>query len=160
MRFFHFLITCAATWFYSGKSPKAPGTAGSFAALPFGWLIWAYGGDSALIVASIAVFAIGVWVAHLYSHMLGIHDAGEIVIDEVVGQWMCLLVVPLAGGWIDIAWLLAAFIAFRIFDIIKPWPIRWVDRQVGGGFGIMFDDVLAAAFAMVSLAILVHLTGL
>ncbi|WP_417829994.1 phosphatidylglycerophosphatase A [Thalassospira sp.] len=160
MRFFHFLITCAATWFYSGKSPKAPGTAGSFAALPFGWLIWAYGGDSALIVASIAVFAIGVWVAHLYSHMLGIHDAGEIVIDEVVGQWMCLLVVPLAGGWIDIAWLLAAFIAFRIFDIIKPWPIRWVDRQVGGGFGIMFDDVLAAAFAMVALAILVHLTGL
>lgn len=160
MRFFHFLITCAATWFYSGKSPKAPGTAGSFAALPVGWLIWAYGGDSALIVASIAVFAIGVWVAHLYSHMLGIHDAGEIVIDEVVGQWMCLLVVPLAGGWIDIAWLLAAFIAFRIFDIIKPWPIRWVDRQVGGGFGIMFDDVLAAAFAMVALAILIHLTGL
>jgi phosphatidylglycerophosphatase A len=90
--------------------------------------------------------------------MLGIHDPGEIVIDEVVGQWMCLLVVPLAGAWMDIAWMLIAFVAFRIFDIIKPWPIRWVDRRVGGGFGIMFDDVLAGVFAMVSLAVIVHLT--
>mgnify|MGYP001627900600 CR=1 FL=1 len=159
MSFSRLLITFAATWFYSGKSPKAPGTAGSFAALPFGWAIWMYGGDSILIVASILIFAIGVWVAHQYSHLLGIHDAGEIVIDEVVGQWMCLLVIPLGGGWIDILWMLAAFVAFRFFDIIKPWPIRWVDRRVGGGFGIMFDDVLAAAFAMITLAVFVHLIG-
>ena len=159
MPFTRFLITFAATWCYSGKSPKAPGTAGSFAALPFGWLIWSYGGDGALVLASIVVFVIGVWAAHLYSHMLGIHDAGEIVIDEVVGQWMCLLVVPLAGVWMDVAWLLVAFIAFRIFDVLKPWPIRWVDRRVGGGFGIMFDDVLAGIFAMIALAVLVHLIG-
>jgi phosphatidylglycerophosphatase A len=158
MAFSRFIITFAATWCYSGKSPKAPGTAGSFAALPFGWLIWAYGGNATLILASIAVFAIGIWTAQLYSNMLGIHDPGEIVIDEVVGQWMCLLVVPLAGAWMDIAWMLIAFVAFRIFDIIKPWPIRWVDRRVGGGFGIMFDDVLAGVFAMVSLAVIVHLT--
>jgi phosphatidylglycerophosphatase A len=153
------IITCAATWFYSGKSPKAPGTAGSFAALPFGWLIWQYGGNSALVVASVIVFAIGVWAAHQYSHLLGIHDAGEIVIDEVVGQWMCLLVIPLGAGWTDVLWLLAAFIAFRVFDILKPWPIRWVDRRVGGGFGIMFDDVLAGAIAMIVLAVIVHLIG-
>jgi len=159
MAFYRFLITFAATWFYSGKSPKAPGTAGSFAALPFGWLIWAYGGNSALIFASIAIFAIGVWAAHMYSHMLGIHDAGEIVIDEVVGQWMCLLVVPLAGEWMDLVWLFAAFVTFRFFDVLKPWPIRWVDRRVDGGFGIMFDDVLAGVFAMIALAILVHLIG-
>lgn len=159
MPFSRFIITCAATWFYSGKSPKAPGTAGSLAALPFGWLIWVYGGNSALIIASIIIFAIGVWAAHQYSHLLGIHDAGEIVIDEVVGQWMCLLVIPLGNGWSDILWLIAAFVAFRIFDIAKPWPIRWVDRRVGGGFGIMFDDVLAGAFAMVSLVIITQLIG-
>ncbi|MFV1849837.1 MAG: phosphatidylglycerophosphatase A [Thalassospira sp.] len=159
MPFSRFLITCAATWFYSGKSPKAPGTAGSLAALPFGWLIWVYGGNSALIVASIIVFAIGVWAAHQYSHLLGIHDAGEIVIDEVVGQWMCLLVIPLGAGWSDLVWLLVAFVAFRIFDIAKPWPIRWVDRRVGGGFGIMFDDVLAGVFAMISLVIITQLIG-
>ncbi|MEQ9348822.1 MAG: phosphatidylglycerophosphatase A [Thalassospira sp.] len=159
MSFSRFMITCSATWFYSGKSPKAPGTAGSLAALPFGWLIWAIGGNSALIIASIVIFGIGVWAAHQYSYLLGIHDAGEIVIDEVVGQWMCLMVIPLGAGWIDIIWLLAAFIAFRFFDILKPWPIRWVDRRVGGGFGIMFDDVLAGAFAMIVLAILVHLIG-
>jgi len=159
MAFSRFMITFAATWFYSGKSPKAPGTAGSFAALPFGWLIWAYGGNTALIIASIAVFAIGIWVAHLYSNMLGIHDAGEIVIDEVVGQWMCLLVVPLGAVWMDAVWLLIAFLAFRIFDVIKPWPIRWVDRRMGGGFGIMFDDVLAGVFAMIALVGVVYLTG-
>jgi len=153
------MITCLATWFYSGKSPKAPGTAGSLAALPFGWGIWAYGGNSALIIASIIIFGIGVWAAHQYSHLLGVHDAGEIVIDEVVGQWMCLLVIPLGAGWIDVIWLLTAFIAFRVFDIAKPWPIRWVDRRVGGGFGIMFDDVVAGAFAMVILAILAKLIG-
>ncbi|HAY47390.1 MAG TPA: phosphatidylglycerophosphatase A [Thalassospira sp.] len=153
------MITCLATWFYSGKSPKAPGTAGSFAALPFGWMIWIYGGNEALIIASIIIFAIGIWVAHQYSHLLGIHDAGEIVIDEVVGQWMCLLVVPLAADWMDIVWLLVAFVAFRAFDVAKPWPIRWVDRRVGGGFGIMLDDVLAGIFAMIVLAGVVYLTG-
>ncbi|MCC4240829.1 phosphatidylglycerophosphatase A family protein [Thalassospira povalilytica] len=159
MAFSRFLITCLATWFYSGKSPKAPGTAGSFAALPFGWMIWIYGGNEALIIASIIIFAIGIWVAHQYSHLLGIHDAGEIVIDEVVGQWMCLLVVPLAAEWMDIVWLLVAFVAFRAFDVAKPWPIRWVDRRVGGGFGIMLDDVLAGIFAMIVLAGVVYLTG-
>lgn len=159
MAFSRFLITCLATWFYSGKSPKAPGTAGSFTALPFGWMIWIYGGNEALIIASIIIFVIGIWVAHQYSHLLGIHDAGEIVIDEVVGQWMCLLVVPLAADWMDIVWLLVAFVAFRAFDVAKPWPIRWVDRRVGGGFGIMLDDVLAGIFAMIVLAGVVYLTG-
>lgn len=154
-----FLVTCTATWFFSGKSPKAPGTAGSLAALPFGWLIWFYGGNEALIIASVIIFAIGVWAAHQYSHLLGIHDAGEIVIDEVVGQWMCLLVVPLSAAWGDLVWLVTAFVAFRVFDIAKPWPIRWVDRRVGGGFGIMFDDVLAGVFGMIVLALLVHVIG-
>lgn len=105
---------------FTAAKSQGPGTAGSFAALPFGWLIWAYGGNSALIFASIAIFAIGVWAAHMYSHMLGIHDAGEIVIDEVVGQWMCLLVVPLAGEWMDLVWLFAAFVAFRFLMCSNP----------------------------------------
>ncbi|NIZ02164.1 phosphatidylglycerophosphatase A family protein [Thalassospira lucentensis] len=152
MSFFRFLITCSATWFYSGKSPKAPGTAGSFAALPFGWLLWAYGGNPALLIASIIVFIVGIFIADRYSHMIGVHDPGEIVIDEVVAQWLCLMVIPLGNGWIDLAWLFTAFVAFRVFDVLKPWPVGWVDRRVGGGFGIMCDDVVAAVFAMIVLA--------
>jgi phosphatidylglycerophosphatase A len=151
MRISQFLTTATATWFFSGKFPKAPGTMGSLAALPFGWAIAIYGGTSPLIVASIAVFIIGVAISHIYSKMIGVHDAGEIVIDEVVGQWMCLLPLPLAGSVSDLPWLLTAFVVFRFFDILKPWPIRWIDRRVSGGFGIMLDDVLAGAFGYIVL---------
>lgn len=151
MRLNQFIITTSATWFYSGKFPKAPGTAGSFAALPFGWLLVATSGNTGLLIATAIIFIYGVFVADSYSKMIGIHDAGEIVIDEVAGQWMCLLPLPLTFGPMDIVWMLLAFIVFRFFDILKPWPIRWVDRRVGGGFGIMLDDIFAGAFGMILL---------
>ncbi|OKH90032.1 phosphatidylglycerophosphatase A [Thalassospira sp. TSL5-1] len=159
MRLNQVIITASATWFYSGKFPKAPGTAGSFAALPFGWLLIATSGNTGLLIATAIVFIYGVFVADSYSKMIGIHDPGEIVIDEVAGQWMCLLPLPLSSGPMDIVWMLLAFVVFRFFDIWKPWPIRWVDRRVGGGFGIMLDDIFAGAFGMILLAGIVHLAG-
>lgn len=127
-----------ATVFGIGWLPKAPGTWGSLAALPFGWWITTAGGPVALAVATIAVFAVGVWACAGYAKASGTHDAGACVIDEVVGQWIVLLVVPLDpllyGG---------AFLVFRFFDIVKPWPAGWADRNIHGGFGVMLDDVFA-----------------
>jgi phosphatidylglycerophosphatase A len=127
-----------ATVFGIGWLPKAPGTWGSLAALPAAWWLMSVGGVEALAVASVVVFAIGVWACGGYSKATGTHDAGACVIDEVVGQWIVLLVVPL-----DPMFYAAAFLVFRFFDIVKPWPTGWADRAVHGGFGVMLDDVLA-----------------
>lgn len=159
MRISQFLLTCSATWFYSGRISKAPGTMGSLAAIPLGWAIAVLLGNSALLIGIAVVFMVGIPISHKYSEMIGVHDAGEIVIDEVAGQWMCLLVVPLGNGIADLGWLLAAFVIFRIFDILKPWPIRWIDRQITGGFGIMLDDILAGLFGMIVLFTARHFAG-
>lgn len=132
----------------SGLSPKAPGTAGSLLSLLFFPVLAALGlwGSVALIVAA-AIF--GVWLCGRAAEILGVHDHEGIVWDEFVGQWMTLL--PLLGG---AAWdgatvlnVMLGFILFRVFDILKPWPISWCDKHLEGGFGIMFDDVLAGAAA-------------
>lgn len=135
-----------ATWFGAGLSPWAPGTVGSLAALPLAWLISAYTGTIGLAIAVLIVFALGVWASHVYSAALGKSDAGEIVIDEVAGQWLTLLLVPP-----DLAMYALGFALFRLADIVKPWPISWIDRKIKGGFGVMFDDVLAGAFAAIVL---------
>lgn len=121
-----------------GFLPKAPGTWGSLAALPLGWWIISSGGPTALVGAIVVVLAVGVWACAGYATATGTHDAGACVIDEVAGQWIVLLVVPL-----DPIFYAGAFIAFRLFDIIKPWPTGWIDRNVHGGLGVMLDDVLA-----------------
>lgn len=133
-----------ATWFGSGYSPKAPGTAGSLLALPFGWTIANFGGEIWLGVATVVVTFVGIWVANVYMSQAGEHDPGPVVIDEVAGQWLAML--PLAAA---ITWQVAcaAFVLFRLFDIFKPWPISWADKNIGGGLGVMFDDILAGAAA-------------
>lgn len=135
-----------ATWFGSGYAPWAPGTAGSVAALPFGWILAFYGGPAGLFLACVAVTAIGVWAAAGYMVSAGEHDPGPVVIDEVAGQWLALLPAAALGllSWQAVA---LAFVLFRAFDILKPWPISWADRQVPGGFGVMLDDVLAGIAA-------------
>lgn len=121
-----------------GWLPLAPGTWGSLAALPIGWLIVSLGGIPALAGCAIVVFCAGIWACDRYSDLTNTHDAGACVVDEVVGQWIVLLVVPLNP------WLYAvAFLTFRLFDITKPWPASWADRAVSGGFGVMLDDVFA-----------------
>lgn len=135
-----------ATWGGSGYLPRMPGTWGSLAALPFGWVIMGYGGVSALVIAVIASFVVGIFVAERYTALSGVQDPGPVVIDEVSGQWLALCVVPL-----DVGWFCVAFLAFRGFDIAKPWPISWFDRNLKGGFGVMADDIVAGIFAAIML---------
>ena len=136
------------TWFGSGWLPWAPGTWGSLAALPFAWLILTYGGPGLLALAALALFGAGCWAADIAARETQTKDPGWIVVDEVVGQWLTLLAAP--QSLIGYA---AAFLLFRLFDIWKPWPIGWADQRLEGGFGIMFDDVLAAIYAAIVLIV-------
>ncbi len=132
-----------ATWFGIGNLPAAPGTFGSLAALPLAWLLANYGGATALAVAVVIVFAVGWWASAVYVETTGIDDPGPVVIDEVAGQWLTLLAAAPGVWW---HWL-AGFVLFRLFDIVKPWPVGWADKRIKGGFGVMFDDILAAVYA-------------
>lgn len=125
-----------------GRIRPAPGTWGSLAALPLPLLAPAGTDPLLLIPAAVLVFVVGCWAASRYQRLTGTHDASEIVIDEVCGQWIALCLVSLSPLSV-----LVGFVLFRLFDIVKPWPIRWVDRKVGGGFGVMLDDVLAGIAA-------------
>lgn len=136
----------AATWFGIGLVPGAPGTWGSLAALPLAWGLQWLGGPPLLAAATLAVFVLGLWSADVYGRRTGREDASEIVIDEVVGQWIAILAVP--PGLIAYA---LGFVLFRAFDILKPWPISWAETRLRGGWGVMADDVLAGLFAAVLL---------
>jgi phosphatidylglycerophosphatase A len=131
--------------FGSGLVPKAPGTAGSVVALALGLLL-----VQVPLVAALAfvagAFGLGVWLCGHVGRKLGEHDHSGIVFDEFVGMWLVLVLIPF--HW---AWWLAGFILFRAFDIAKPWPIGWLERRVGGGFGVMLDDLLAAVYALILL---------
>ena len=131
-----------ATFFGAGLSPKAPGTVGSVAALPFAWILFEWGGAPALMLATMLIFLIGVWSGGIYANEIGQTDPSAVVIDEVAGQWLTLLVVPT-----DLILYALGFVLFRFFDILKPWPVSWADRNIKGGFGIMFDDILAGVYA-------------
>jgi len=130
-----------ATWFGAGYLPKAPGTWGSLAALPFAWMLVKTGGLWALGGGILGVFIVGLWASRDYMNRTGDHDPGAIVIDEVAGQWIVLLVAPL-----DPLTYGLGFALFRLFDIFKPWPISWADKSLGGAWGVMVDDVLAGVF--------------
>ena len=136
-----------ATWHYSGLSPKAPGTIGTLAALPAGVALIYFGGILALIAGILAVSVLGMYVSHRYALESGLKDPGEVVIDEVAGMWIALL--PAGVIWWQI---LAAFVLFRAFDILKPGPVGWADRRLPGGLGIMADDLIAGALAALVLA--------
>ena len=134
--------------FGSGLSPFAPGTMGTLIAIPFAFALKGLEAP-AFWVALFLLFWLGVYVCDRVSQKLGVHDHGGIVWDEMVGYWLSIAFVPLQWHW-----LLAAFVLFRFFDIVKPWPIRELDKKVRGGFGIMIDDILAALFTIVCLALL------
>ena len=135
----------------SGLSPKAPGTAGSLAALVLAVPLVALPLWLGIVIVFLA-FWVGVYLCAATSQRLGVHDHGGIVWDEFVGMWMVLLFVPQ-----ELLWWLAAFVLFRLFDVLKPWPIQWLDRRVEGGFGIMIDDVLAAIYALIPLLLTQYL---
>jgi phosphatidylglycerophosphatase A len=136
--------------FGSGLSPRAPGTAGTLVAIPFYLLI---AQCSLLQYTAIVALAtlLGVWVCGVASRQLGVHDHPGIVWDEFVGFWITMWAVPVYWTWV-----LAGFVVFRVFDIVKPWPISVLDRKVGGGLGIMVDDMLAGALACLTLHIALY----
>lgn len=126
----------------SGLAPKAPGTFGTLAALPIYWWLLADLAPWVFALITLLTFVLGVYICEKTSQDLGVHDHGGIVIDEWVGMWITLFLLPKS-----LFWLALAFVLFRFFDIIKPWPIKWLDQHVKGGFGIMIDDVLAGVMA-------------
>jgi phosphatidylglycerophosphatase A len=128
--------------FGSGLAPRAPGTFGTLAAIPVylvlqGLPLWAF------LAVTLLFALVGIHLCGSTARALGVHDHGGIVWDEIVGYLITMIAVPL-----DWRWIVVGFLLFRLFDILKPWPIRWLDRRVGGGFGIMIDDVLAGLLAM------------
>lgn len=136
----------------SGMAPVAPGTFGTLAAIPVWFLLpnnlWVY------LITVAVLFAVGVWLCERCSQSLGEHDHPGIVFDEWVGYFITMIAVPKS------IWLIAlGFVLFRLFDVLKPWPIGELDKRVSGGFGIMIDDVIAGIFAGISLHLILLLLG-
>jgi len=134
--------------FGAGLSPRAPGTAGTLAAWAIGVLALRHASPLALLAATPLLFALGVWACGVTGRHLGVADHGAMVWDEIVAFLAVLALVPATPAWQG-----AAFVLFRAFDIAKPPPIRAFERRWHNGFGVMFDDVLAAGYALLVLAI-------
>jgi phosphatidylglycerophosphatase A len=132
-----------------GLAPRAPGTFGTLLGIPLLFLMPQ--SLTAYLLLLLLLFAVGVWCCHVCAQRLGVHDHPGIVWDEVVGYLLAMASMPRSVGWV-----VAGFIVFRLFDILKPWPISWIDRRVHGGLGIMLDDVLAALFSLLMLQILLR----
>jgi len=153
------LLATPAGWlacgFGSGLTPVAQGTFGSLAAL-LPWLLLRQLSLPLYVLVLLVGFAIGVWACDIAGRALGVDDHRSLVWDEFIGQWIALIPLLLTAllptrfstWW----WLLAGFVLFRLFDVWKPWPIRWLDRHLKGGMGVMVDDVVAGIFAAIVLA--------
>ncbi len=136
--------------FGSGLAPKAPGTFGTLAAFPLFWAMQGLPGGAYLGLCAV-LFLIGIYFCEVTGKALGVPDHGGIVWDEIVAMLLTLYFAPptLVGA-------VAAFALFRLFDIWKPFPIRWFDRRLKNGFGVMFDDLLAALYSIICLMVIFH----
>jgi phosphatidylglycerophosphatase A len=139
--------------FGSGLSPYAPGTAGTLAAIPLFWLLAPLPLLAYLGLVGV-LFGIGVYLCQATTDRLGAHDHSAIVWDEVVGYLLTMTAVPF-----DWRWVIVGFFLFRLFDVWKPWPVRVLDRSVGGGLGIMLDDIGAAIYAALCLQLILYIYG-
>jgi phosphatidylglycerophosphatase A len=136
-----------ALGFGAGLARFAPGTFGTLAAWPLGWVL--AGAHPAVVFPLIgAAFVLGVWACGVTARHLGIQDHGSMVWDEIAAFLLVAAMLPRELGW-----QLAGFVAFRAFDIVKPAPIRWIERRYHGGFGVMVDDLVAAGYALLVLAL-------
>ena len=138
-----------------GCAPVASGTFGSIAALPLGWALHALGGAPAVASAAVLCFVAGLWAANRIVARSGIEDPGFIVIDEIAAQLLVLAMLPA----VPLAYAIG-LAAFRVTDIMKPFPAGWCDRNIGGGFGVMLDDLVAGIQAAAIAVIACHLLGL
>ena len=159
------LLAAPAGWlacgFGAGLVPLAQGTAGSLLAL-LPWLALRHLSIPLYVLAMLLAFALGVWACGVAGRAIGASDHRALVWDEFVGQWIALMPLLLPGlppsGPAALAGaMLVAFGLFRLFDVWKPWPIRWLDRRVKGGLGVMVDDVLAGVFAAIVLTLALRL---
>ena len=133
--------------FGAGLAPFAPGTAGTALGWALGWAAGAMPAGIFLLTVGV-LFLLGLWACDVTGRHLGVSDHRAMVWDEVVAFMLVLAVVPR-----ELAWQAAAFLAFRFFDIAKPPPIRYLERRYGGGFGVMFDDLVAAGYTLLLLAV-------
>jgi phosphatidylglycerophosphatase A len=133
--------------FGAGLAPFAPGTAGTLLAFPLWWLLGAYP-PAALFAILAFLFAVGVWACDVTGRRMGVADHGAMCWDETVAFLLVLAIAPQ-----DWRWQAAAFLLFRAFDVVKPPPIRRLESRMKGGFGVMFDDLLAAAYTLLVLAL-------
>lgn len=134
--------------FGSGLFPRSPGTMGTLVAFPIFWYLEPLLTDALFLLVLVAAFAFGVWVCEKTGRALGVADYGGIVWDEIVAFLLVLFFTP--DGFF---WSLLSFSLFRFFDILKPQPIRHFDRTWHGGLGVMFDDILAAGYTLLCLAL-------
>jgi phosphatidylglycerophosphatase A len=132
----------------AGLAPVAPGTVGTLLAFPLHWLLASFLSEPLHAIAVGLLFLVGVWASGVTGRAMGISDHSGMVCDEIVAMLIILMVVPTG-----ILWWVAAFLLFRVFDVLKPPPIRHIDQTVKGGFGVMLDDILAAFYALLVLAI-------
>lgn len=134
-------VQMLAFGFGSGLAKKAPGTMGTLAAVPMYYSLVQLS-EAAYLTVMLLVIVSGVWICGKASEDIGVHDHGGIVWDEIAGYLLTMY-------WAMFSWqnMILGFVLFRLFDILKPWPINWLDRRVEGGFGIMVDDLLAAVMA-------------
>jgi phosphatidylglycerophosphatase A len=142
------IATLIATFFYTGRLPKMPGTWGSLAALPCAWYLWSLAPEWAWPIFALSV-AIGIWAAHKYVRFTGKEDNQEIVIDEVLGIFVTAILAKHT-----LAHYAAVFVLFRLFDIWKPFPVRWFDDNVHGGLGVVLDDLVAGLWALLCIFLL------
>lgn len=134
-------VVLLATWFGCGRIPIVPGTIGALGALPLALLILWWNTVAGIVMACI-IFFIGVQASTKYACAANKKDPSEVVIDETAGQCLCLCFAPLT-----LSGVVAAFLLFRLFDILKPVPIRWIENRFPDGWGIMLDDIMAAVYA-------------
>ena len=134
-------VCLLAFGFGSGLAPKAPGTFGTLAALPF-YLLASSLPLPVYLGLTLLMFVAGVWLCGRCEQILGIQDHSGIVWDEFAGLFITMAALPVSPGTV-----IAGFVLFRLFDALKPWPISWFDRHVHGGFGIMLDDAIAGCCA-------------
>jgi len=141
-------VQMLAFGFGSGLAKKAPGTMGTLAAVPMYYGLAQFS-DVAYLAVMLLVIVAGVWICGKASDDIGVHDHGGIVWDEIAGYLLTMY-------WVTFSWqsMALGFVLFRLFDILKPWPINWLDRHVEGGFGIMVDDLLAALMAAACLYVI------
>jgi phosphatidylglycerophosphatase A len=133
----HSFVSLGVTWFGLGRLTKAPGTIGTLGAIPIVWLFQKFG-DFGYLGATITLTVFAMVLAHMYEAVTGTHDSSEVVIDEVVGFLVTMALVPFT--WQNV---LLGFAIFRVLDIVKPFPISWIDRKVPGGVGAVADDLFA-----------------